>query len=158
MNKPIQTIEEIKETFEQPTADNTQKNDELKAIFAKRTAKEAAKEVDKKKNEVKDLTPFIERFGENKLQDWKLNYGNRELIYLKVDDNLAVLRPVTADDLGEYLTQAATNGMSKAVAMILETLWIDGDYALIQDEDYFIAVFMQINNVLESKKGDFFRA
>jgi hypothetical protein len=158
MKQEIQTIETVKEQLLEKMPESSTKTDELKAIFAKRTATEAAKEVNKKNTEVKDLTPFIERFGEKQLKDWKLNYGNREMIYLKVEDKLAVLRPVTADDLGDYLTAAATNGISKAVAMILQTLWIDGDYALIQDEDYFIAVFMQINNVLESKKGDFFRA
>lgn len=77
---------------------------------------------------------------------------------MKVDDKLAVLRPPLADDLGDYLTAIGTNGMTKAVAMIVESLWLDGDYELIEDEDMFIAVFLQINNILEGKKGEFFRA
>lgn len=130
----------------------------LQEVFAKRKAKEKEKEASSQKNEVKDRTPFIERFGEEQLTQWKMEHGNRELIYLKVDDNLAVLRPPMAEDLGDYLTAIGMNGMSKAVAMIVENLFLDGDYALIEDEDLFIAVFLQMNNILESKKGEFFRA
>ncbi|MDM1557058.1 hypothetical protein HX126_21110 [Chryseobacterium indologenes] len=138
---------------------NTDENKaKLQDVFAKRKAKEKEKEAISQKNEVKDRTPFIERFGEEQLINWKLEHQNRDLIYLKVDDNLAVLRPPMAEDLGDYLTAIGMNGMSKAVAMIVEKLWLDGDYALIEDEDLFIAVFLQMNNILESKKGEFFRA
>lgn len=132
--------------------------EKLNSVFAKRKSAEAAKELKSAKPEVKDRTPFIGRFGEEKLNGWKMEYGNRELIYLKVDDKLAILRPPLADDLGDYLTAIGTNGMTKAVAMIVESLWLDGDYELIEDEDMFIAVFLQINNILEGKKGEFFRA
>ncbi|RQO37948.1 hypothetical protein DBR39_13760 [Chryseobacterium sp. KBW03] len=130
----------------------------LTSVFAKRRSAEAVKEAQTTKSEVKDRTPFIKKFSEEKLSGWKSEYGNRELIYLKVDDKLAVLRPPLADDLGDYLTAIGTNGMTKAVAMIVESLWLDGDYELIEDEDMFIAVFLQINNILEGKKGEFFRA
>ena len=127
-------------------------------IFKRRIEKEDTKEKNTKKNQTKDRSPFVKRWTEKKLDEWKKEYGDRELIYLKVDDYLAVLRPPTADDLGDYLTAIGTNGMSKAVAMIIDQLWLDGDYQLIQDEDLFIAVFLQINNILEGKKGEFFRA
>jgi len=130
----------------------------LSEIFAKRKAKEESKAKESKTNKVKDFTPFISKFSQKKLDEWKQEYGNRELIYLKVEDKLAILRPPLAEDLGDYLTAIGTNGMSKAVAMIVEQLWIDGDYELIEDEDLFIAVFLQINNILEGKKGEFFRS
>lgn len=132
--------------------------EKLNSVFASRKATEAKKESEKNANETKDLTPFIKRFTQKKLDAWKEDYGNRELIYLKVDEFLAVLRPPTADDLGDYLTAIGTNGMSKAVAMVVEQLWLEGDYQLIEDEDLFIAVFLQINKILEGKKGEFFRA
>lgn len=131
---------------------------DLKQVFAKRKATEDKKAKTTTKKEVKDLSPFVKRFTQEKLDAWKQEFGNRDLIYLKVDDFLAVLRPPLADDLGDYLTAIGTNGMSKAVAMIVEQLWIEGDYQLIEDEDLFIAVFLQINNILEGKKGEFFRA
>ena len=133
-------------------------NDKLQEIFNNRKSKEEKKTKESKKDAVKDLTPFEARYTAKKMDEWKKEYGNRDLIYLKVDDFLAVLRPPKADDLGDYLTVIGSNGMSKAVAMIVEQLWIEGDYQLIEDEDCFIAVFLQMNNILESKKADFFRA
>ena len=50
------------------------------------------------------------------------------------------------------MTAIGTNGM------IIEQLWIDGDFELIDDEDMFISVFLQMNNILETKKAEFFRA
>ena len=134
------------------------KSEDLKNVFAKRQAKEADKAKNEKSAVVKDVTPFLKRFSQKKLDEWKEENGNRELIYLKVDDFLAVLRPPTAEDLGDYLTAIRTNGTSKAVAFIVEQLWLEGDYQLIEDEELFIAVFLQINNILEGKKGEFFRA
>jgi hypothetical protein len=125
---------------------------DLKAAFANRKAKEV------EKLQENDLTPYIERFGQSKLDEWKATNGNRKLIYLKHDDNLAVLRPPTADDLGDYMTAIGTNGLSKAVAMVMEQLWLEGDIALIDDEEKFISVFLQINNILEGKKAEYFRA
>lgn len=134
------------------------KSEDLKSVFAKRQAKEAEKAKNEKSTVIKDVTPFVKKFTQKKLDEWKEENGNRELIYLKVDDFFAVLRPPTAEDLGDYLTAIGTNGMSKAVAFIVEQLWLEGDYQLIEDEELFIAVFLQINNILEGKKGEFFRA
>lgn len=132
------------------------KTNELKQAFENRKAKE----VEKAKNAVipvKNIDPFIKRFGQGKIDSWKSQFKGRELIAIKVEDALAVLRPPTADDLGDYMTAIGTNGMSKAVAMIVEQLWLEGDIELIDDEDKFIAVFLQVNNILEGKKADFFR-
>lgn len=132
-------------------------SDKLKNAFASRKAKEDKKIQEAPKQE-KNLQPFIDKFGQEVLDEWKKQYGDRPLIYLKVNEHLAVLRPPTADDLGDYMTAIGTNGMSKAVAMIIEQLWLDGDYELIDNEDNFIAVFLQVNSMLESKKAEFFRA
>lgn len=125
---------------------------DLKTAFASRKAKEVEK---LKEN---DLTPYIKKFGEPKLEEWKQLAGGRKLIYLKHEDDLAVLRPPTADDLGDYMEAIGSAGLSKAVAMVMEQLWLDGDIALIEDEEKFISVFLQINNILEGKKAEFFRA
>lgn len=135
---------------------NEKKGSDLKSAFASRQAKELVKTAPQ--SETSDSKQaFIARFGKEKLDQWKQEFGNRELICLKVDNDMAVLRPPTADDLGDYMTSIGTNGMSKAVAFILEQLWLEGDHALVEDEDKFIAVFFQINNVLEGKKADYFR-
>ena len=129
---------------------------DLKSAFANRQAKESEKTAPT--NELSDSkAAFIARFTQEKLDNWKQQHGGRDLICLKVDNDMAVLRPVTADDLGDYMTAIGTNGMSKAVAYIMEKLWLEGDHPLIEDEDKFIAVFLQINNILEGKKAEFFR-
>lgn len=128
----------------------------LKNAFANRKAKEAEKKAPT--NEVSDSkAAFIARFTQEKLDTWKQEYGGRDLVCLKIDNDMAVLRPPTADDLGDYMTSIGTNGMSKAVAFIMEQLWLDGDISLVEDEDKFIAVFLQINNILEGKKAEYFR-
>ena len=131
--------------------------EKLNRAFAARKAKEDKKTQEKPKVEI-NLQPFIDRFTQEKLDEYKAQYGGRPLIYIAVGDYRAVLRPPTADDLGDYMTAIGTNGMSKAVAMIIEQLWIDGDFELIDDEDMFISVFLQMNNILETKKAEFFRA
>lgn len=131
--------------------------EKLNRAFAARKAKEDKKTQEKPKAEI-NLQPFIDRFTQEKLDEYKAQYGGRPLIYIAVGDYRAILRPPTADDLGDYMTAIGTNGMSKAVAMIIEQLWIDGDFELIDDEDMFISVFLQMNNILETKKAEFFRA
>lgn len=129
---------------------------DLKSAFANRQAKETEKTAPT--NELSNSkAAFIARFTQEKLDNWKQQHDGRDLICLKVDNDMAVLRPVTADDLGDYMTAIGTNGMSKAVAYIMEKLWLEGDHPLIEDEDKFIAVFLQINNILEGKKAEFFR-
>ena len=125
--------------------------EKLNRAFAARKAKEDKKLEEKPKKEI-NLQPFVDRFTQEKLDEYKSQYGGRPLIYIAVGDYRAILRPPTADDLGDYMTAIGTNGMSKAVAMIIEQLWIDGDFELI------ISVFLQMNNILETKKAEFFRA
>ncbi|AWG24822.1 hypothetical protein [Flavobacterium kingsejongi] len=129
----------------------------VKSAFAARQAKEISKAETPKVTADNNLGAFEKRFTLAQLENWKKQYGGRELILLHVGSSLAVLRPPTADDLGDYMTTIGTASLGKAVALIMEALWIDGDIDLIDDEDKFIAVFLQINNILEGKKADFFR-
>lgn len=132
------------------------KGDDLKSLFANRQQKEAEKKAPSNDTAV-NKEAFIKRFTKEQLDKWKQEFGGRDLICLKVDNDMAVLRPVTADDLGDYMTSIGMNGMSKAVAYIIEKLWLEGDHPLIEDEDKFIAVFLQINQILEGKKVEYFR-
>lgn len=130
--------------------------EKLSDAFAKRKAQEV-----KKEESVTAITPeqkelFEKRFG-NKMTEFQTIANGRQLIYIKVDDSLAVLRPPTAEDLGEYLMAIAENGMAKAGTMIVEKLWLDGDIDLVNDEDKWCAVFLKMNALLEGKKGEFFR-
>ncbi|EKT3967126.1 hypothetical protein NTJ12_002207 [Flavobacterium psychrophilum] len=130
---------------------------DLKSVFASRKAKEVEKAKVTEVETTNNLDVFVARFGQDQIDKWKKQFAGRSLIALAVGDQLAVLRPPTADDLGDYMTAIGSSGMSKAVAMIVEQLWLDGDYSLIEDEDSFIAVFLQVNNILEGKKAEFFR-
>ncbi|HFG0470817.1 hypothetical protein [Flavobacterium psychrophilum] len=130
---------------------------DLKNVFASRKAKEVEKAKATEVETTNNLDVFVARFGQDQIDKWKKQFAGRSLIALAVGDQLAVLRPPTADDLGDYMTAIGSSGMSKAVAMIVEQLWLDGDYSLIEDEDSFIAVFLQVNNILEGKKAEFFR-
>lgn len=128
----------------------------LESVFAKRKAQETKKEetVTAITAEQKDV--FIKRFGE-KMKEFETIANGRQLLFVKVDQSLAVLRPPTAEDLGDYLMAIAENGMAKAGVMIVEKLWLDGDIELINDEDKWCAVFLKMNSLLEGKKGEFFR-
>lgn len=131
--------------------------DTKESVFGKRISQEK-----KKETRIPELTPevkalFIKRFGAEKYAEFESMASGRKLIHIKVDDLLAVLRPPTADDLGEYMMAIAENGMAKAGAQIVDQLWLDGDLDLIQDEDNWCSVFLQMSNLLEGKKGEFFR-
>jgi hypothetical protein len=129
----------------------------IQEAFAKRKAQEKRKEetILPISNEVREL--FVKRFGKDKIAEAETQASGRKLIFIKVDDSLAILRPPTAEDLGQYLMAIAENGMAKAGVEIVDKLWIDGDVELLNDEDKWCAVFLKINSVLEGKKGEFFR-
>lgn len=128
----------------------------LSDAFAKRKAQEVKKEETVTAISVEQKEVFAKRFGA-KMVEFEAIANGRQLIYVKVDNSLAVLRPPTAEDLGEYLMAIAENGMAKAGSMIIEKLWLDGDVELINDEDKWCAVFLKMNSLLEGKKGEFFR-
>lgn len=133
------------------------KTEALESVFAKRKAQEVKKEetVTSISKEIKAV--YTKRFGKEKMAEFETMAGGRQLLFVKVDDSLAVLRPPTAEDLGDYLMAIAENGMAKAGVMIVEKLWLDGDTDLIDDEDKWCAVFLKMNSLLEGKKGEFFR-
>lgn len=131
-------------------------SDLVKSVLAKRLAKNTEKDV--QVPETSELRQaFIDRFSLEKLENWKKEYGNRELVCLRTHEGMAVLRPPMAEELSEYMIQIGTNGMDKAVAYIVNELWIDGDIAVVDNDDSFNALFLQINQILEGKKAECFR-
>lgn len=130
----------------------------IKAVqdaFSKRLAKEETKNTQVTSSDLKQA--FLNRFGEDQVKQWKEQFGNREIIAVHAQGKFAALRPITSDDLGEYVMAMTQSGLSKAVVFIFQRLWIDGDTELIDDEDLFITVFIQMNAILEQQKADFFR-
>lgn len=141
----------------------TEKNNAPAVDMAKKEAFASRTAIESKKDKLKETaTPELRvqwtaRFGQEQVDKWKAQYNNREIIALGVEGKFAALRPPLAEDISDYLMAIGENGLNKAVAMIIETLWLDGDLELINEEDYYIAVFLQMNNILEGKKAAFFR-
>lgn len=100
---------------------------------------------------------FENRFTLEQIAKWKKQFGDRQLIALGVDGKWAALRPPTSEDLSDYTMALINSDMSKAVLLVMEKLWLDGDIDLIENEDYFMAVFLQMHTVLEARKATLFR-
>ena len=103
-------------------------------------------------------TQLQERFGA-KFTEWKNQYAPRQLNVVVVEEKLAVLRPIGASEVATFSMMVANPemGLDKATDYLLNELWLDGDTELINDEDYFISAMLQLQNVVELKKSNFYR-
>ena len=101
---------------------------------------------------------LMERFGAD-YTAWKKQYAPRQLSILTVEDKLAVLRPVGASEVATFSMMVANPeiGLDKASEYLLAELWLGGDMELQEDEDYFISAMLQLQNVVELKKSNFYR-
>lgn len=101
----------------------------------------------------------VERFGAEKIAQWKSEYGKRPLSVITVADKVAVLRPITATELSQYSMMVASpgGGLDTASRYLLEELWIDGDNEIRDDEEYFMGAMLQLQNTIELKKSSFTR-
>lgn len=99
-----------------------------------------------------------ERYGA-KLEEYKKQFAPRKLSVIVVEDKTAILRPVTAAEMGQYSLMIAgeNGGLDTACRYLLESLWIDGDNCIRDDEEYFISAMLQLQNVIELKKSSFLR-
>ena len=122
------------------------------------------KEADQKAKELLDAqrtaieSQLSERFGAD-YTAWKKQYSPRQLSILTVEDKLAVLRPVGASEVATFSMMVANSeiGLDKASEYLLGELWLAGDMELQEDEDYFISAMLQLQNVVELKKSNFYR-
>ena len=97
------------------------------------------------------------RFGA-KLDELKAAFAPRQLNIIEVDGKMAVLKPISARELGKYsfiVADAENGGLDAAARYILETLWLEGDNELRDDEECFLAAMLSIQNVIEVKKSRF---
>lgn len=99
------------------------------------------------------------RFGKEAVEAWKKEYAPRKLNVIEVEDKIAVLRPIGAEEVSQFSMMVANPevGMKKASEYLLGELWIDGDNELQNDEEYFISAMMQLQNTIELKKSNFYR-
>lgn len=102
---------------------------------------------------------LVERFGETKVSDWEKQYAPRQLNIIQVEDKLAVLRPVGAEEVSQFSMMVANPelGVAKASSYLLNELWIGGDEEIRSDEEFFISAMLQIQSVIELKKSNFYR-
>lgn len=103
-------------------------------------------------------TAVVTRFGAD-YDRWKKDFAPRQLNILTVEDKLAVLRPVGASEVATFSMMVANPeiGLDKASEYLLGELWLGGDMELQEDEDYFISAMLQLQNVVELKKSNFYR-
>ena len=101
---------------------------------------------------------LAEKFG-NKYQEWKNQFSPRKLNLIKVEDKIALLRPIGAAEVSIFsmMTVNPEMGLDKASEFLLNELWLDGDNEIINDEEYFISAMLQLQNVVELKKSSFYK-
>ena len=120
---------------------------------------ELAEKQKAEKQAIQELEKQIaEKFG-NKYQEWKNQFSPRKLNLIKVEDKIALLRPIGAAEVSIFsmMTVNPEMGLDKASEFLLNELWLDGDNEIINDEEYFISAMLQLQNVVELKKSSFYK-
>ena len=107
--------------------------------------------------EIENIGHILEtRFGKERVEKMKRGFAPRRLTVIMVEDKIAVLRPITAAELSQYsliVADTEAGGIDKAARYLLDTLWIDGDTEIRDDEEYFMAAMLQVQNAIEVKKS-----
>lgn len=100
-----------------------------------------------------------DRFGKDKVAELKSAFEGRKLNVIVVEDKLCVLRPLTAKELSSYsmMVTKGDDGLEQGARYLLNELWIAGDEIIRDNEDYFMAAMLQIQNAIELKKSAFYR-
>lgn len=98
-----------------------------------------------------------QRFGKDKLDQIAKEFVPRRLNIIVVEDKVAVLQPLNAKALSDYTRTMMSSGLDDAARQLLNTLWIGGDECIRDDEDYFMAAMVELQNVIELKKSTFGR-
>jgi hypothetical protein len=121
-------------------------------------AEQAQKEQAEKAALLELENQLTEKFGA-KYQELKKQYAPRKLNVIKVEDKIALLRPVGAAEVSTFsmMTVNPEMGLDKASEYLLNELWLEGDDVIINDEEYFISAMLQLQNVVELKKSSFYK-
>lgn len=102
---------------------------------------------------------LIARFGD-KFTEWEKEYAPRKLNYIDVEDKIALLRPIDPETLSSYsmlLVASESGGLVVATRFVLEELWLGGDDEIRDNDDYFMAAMIQVQQVMEQKKSRFIK-
>lgn len=98
-----------------------------------------------------------QRFGKEKLDQLSKEFNGRKLCIIAVEDKIAVLKPLNAKELSDYTRTMMSAGLDVAARQLLDALWLGGDDCIRDDEDYFMAAMVELQNVIELKKSTFGR-
>ena len=98
-----------------------------------------------------------QRFGKEKLDQLSKEFNGRKLCIIAVEDKIAVLKPLNANELSDYTRTMMSAGLDVAARQLLDALWLGGDECIRDDEDYFMAAMVELQNVIELKKSTFGR-
>ena len=104
--------------------------------------------------EEKETNQLLEKRYGAKLEEYKKQYAPRKLSVIVVEDKTAILRPVTAAEMGQYSLMIAgeNGGLDTACRYLLESLWLDGDNCIRDDEEYFISAMLTPKRYRAKKK------
>ena len=108
----------------------------------------------------KKIQQVIEdRFGKDKIAELQAAFNGRKLNVIAVEDKMCLLRPINARELSSYSMMAmkGDDGLENAARYLLNELWIAGDVIIRDDEEYFMAAMLQVQNAIELKKSGFYR-
>ncbi|MFV0313260.1 MAG: hypothetical protein ACK5KN_16655 [Dysgonomonas sp.] len=91
------------------------------------------------------------------LEDLRKQYAPRQLSVIEVEDKVVVLAPINANAISNYSVALVDpeRGMEVATRFLLEDLWLAGDNEIRDDEDYFIAAMLQVQNIVQTKNSSF---
>ena len=98
-----------------------------------------------------------QRFGKEKLDQLSKEFNGRKLCIIAVEDKIAVLKPLNAKELSDYTRTMMSAGLDVAARQLLDALWLGGDECIRDNEDYFMAAMVELQNVIELKKSTFGR-
>jgi len=113
----------------------------------------------KQKDAASDLVAnLMLRFGSS-LEELQKQYAPRQLNIIEVEDKVAILAPITATVIAGYSMALVDpeKGMEVATRYLLEELWLAGDDEIRDNEDYFIAAMLQVQNVVQTKNSRFIK-
>lgn len=124
----------------------TQNKTETKTDNIKDFLEIARKEVEKE---------VIAKIGQTKYDEFKKIYG-RKLPVIKVEDKIAIFRPIGAEEIGTFSMMMVSEGINEASRYLMQELWLDGDTEILDDEEFFMSAMLQIQKVAEVKKSSFY--
>lgn len=106
------------------------------------------------------LKTIEEYFGKEVIDKFQSSYVGRKLGVIAVEDKMCLLKPINARELSSYSIMAAQGDdgrLENAARYLLNELWLAGDEIILNDEEYFMAAMLQIQNAVEVKKSAFYR-